>query len=94
MTASDAPLILPRVFLRACRRAGSRLKVADSMGTELSGHGLLMRTLILRRLLKRNVLADDERYVGLLLPPSAPAVVAADTSRSARTATAPPEGTV
>lgn len=76
MTASDAPRILPRLFLRTCRRAGSRLKVADSMGTELTGHALLMRTLILRRLLKRNILADNERYVGLLLPPSAPAVVA------------------
>jgi acyl-[acyl-carrier-protein]-phospholipid O-acyltransferase/long-chain-fatty-acid--[acyl-carrier-protein] ligase len=69
-------MILPRLFLRACRRAGSRLKVADSMGTELTGNALLLRTLILRRLLKRLVLADDEQYVGLLLPPSAGAVVA------------------
>jgi acyl-[acyl-carrier-protein]-phospholipid O-acyltransferase/long-chain-fatty-acid--[acyl-carrier-protein] ligase len=37
---------------------------------------LLMRTIILRRLLKRYVLADDEQYVGLLLPPSAGGFVA------------------
>jgi acyl-[acyl-carrier-protein]-phospholipid O-acyltransferase/long-chain-fatty-acid--[acyl-carrier-protein] ligase len=76
MTASNEPLILPRLFLRSCRRAGSRLKVADSMGTEMSGRSLLLRTLILRRLLARNVLSNDEKYVGLLLPPSAGAVVA------------------
>jgi acyl-[acyl-carrier-protein]-phospholipid O-acyltransferase / long-chain-fatty-acid--[acyl-carrier-protein] ligase len=74
MTA--APLILPRQFLRSCRRAGSRLKVADSVGTEMTGTALLLRTLVLRRLLARHVLADDEKYVGLLLPPSAGAVVA------------------
>jgi acyl-[acyl-carrier-protein]-phospholipid O-acyltransferase/long-chain-fatty-acid--[acyl-carrier-protein] ligase len=76
MTHSHEHLILPRLFLRACRRAGSRLKVADSMGTEMSGNAFLLRTLILRRLLARNVLADDEKYVGLLLPPSAGAVIA------------------
>ena len=69
-------MILPRVFLRACRRAGSRIKVADSTGAELTGNALLLRTLILRRLLRRQVLADDERYVGLLLPPSVGGVVA------------------
>jgi acyl-[acyl-carrier-protein]-phospholipid O-acyltransferase/long-chain-fatty-acid--[acyl-carrier-protein] ligase len=53
-----------------------RAKVADSLGTELTGAGLLMRSLILRRLLRREVLADDEQFVGLLLPPSAGAVLA------------------
>src|SRR5688500_2376502 len=76
MTPSKPPLILPRLFLRSCRRAGARLKVADSTGTEMSGNVLLLRTLILRRLLARNILANDEKYVGLLLPPSAGAVVA------------------
>lgn len=76
MKASESsPMILPRMFLRACRRAGKRLKVADSVGTELSGHSLLLRSLILRRLLGR-LLADDEQYVGLLLPPSAGGVLA------------------
>ena len=35
-----------------------------------------MRSLIFRRLLLRNVLADDERFVGVLLPPSVGAVLA------------------
>ncbi len=63
------PMNLPVAFLKRCRRCGGRSKIAD-LGTELSGRNLLIRTLILRRLLLRNVLADDERYVGLLLPPS------------------------
>ena len=53
-----------------------RPKVADSTGAELTGAGLLTRTLIFRRLLRREVLAPDERNVGLLLPPTAAAVVA------------------
>ena len=72
---ATAAMTLPRIFLRTCRRAGSRLKVADSTGMELTGHALLMRSLIVRRLLLRHVVADDEKYVGLLLPPSAAAVV-------------------
>ncbi len=70
---SDAPLndlILPRKFLRMCRRRMRRAKVADSTGVELSGAGLLTRTLVVRRLLRREVLAEDERNVGVLLPPS------------------------
>jgi len=69
-------LVLPRKFLRMCRRSLRRAKVADSLGTELTGAGLLLRSLILRRLLRREVLADDEQFVGLLLPPSAGAVLA------------------
>ncbi len=46
------------------------------MGNELTGGGLLARSLILRRLLLRGVLADDEPFVGLLLPPSVAGVVA------------------
>jgi acyl-[acyl-carrier-protein]-phospholipid O-acyltransferase/long-chain-fatty-acid--[acyl-carrier-protein] ligase len=68
--------VLPRRFLRTCRRALRRPKLADSTGTELSGAEVLVRTLILRRLLRREVLADDERNVGLLLPPSVAAVLA------------------
>lgn len=69
-------LILPRTFLRTCRRSLRRPKIADSMGTELTGGTLLLRTLILRRLLLRHVLSRQERFVGLLLPPSVGAVVA------------------
>jgi acyl-[acyl-carrier-protein]-phospholipid O-acyltransferase / long-chain-fatty-acid--[acyl-carrier-protein] ligase len=67
-------LILPRKFLRMCRRRMRRPKVADSTGAELSGAGLLTRTLLVRRLLRR-LLAADEPNVGVLLPPSAAGVV-------------------
>ncbi len=63
-------VVLPRKFLRTCRRAGRRLKAADTTGVELSGNDLLLRTLIVRRLMRREILAPDERFVGLLLPPS------------------------
>lgn len=72
---SQDMMILPRKFLRMCRRRMRAPKVADSMGTELSGAGLLLRTLVLRRLLRREVLAPDEQCVGVILPPSAPGVV-------------------
>ena len=60
---------LPVAFLKMCRQVGRRSKLAD-LSSEITGRELLIRTLILRRLLLREVLADDERYVGLLLPPS------------------------
>ncbi|MBM4003700.1 MAG: MFS transporter [Planctomycetes bacterium] len=63
-------------FVGMCRRRGNGLKVADSTGAELTGRQLLMRTLALRRALRREVLGDDERYVGVLLPPSAAGTVA------------------
>ena len=46
------------------------------MGTKLTGGDLLLRTLVLRRILARDVLAADEKHVGLLLPPSAGGAVA------------------
>ena len=69
-------MILPRAFLRACRRSLRRPKLADSLGTELTGGKLLAGALIFRRLLLREVLSPDEKYVGLLLPPSAAGVLA------------------
>jgi acyl-[acyl-carrier-protein]-phospholipid O-acyltransferase/long-chain-fatty-acid--[acyl-carrier-protein] ligase len=68
-------LILPRKFLRVCHRQMRMRKVADSMGTELTGANLLLRTLILRRILRRDVFAPDEQCVGILLPPSVPCLV-------------------
>ena len=53
-----------------CRRNLWRWKIADSSGATLSGAGLLAGSVALRRLLRREVLAADERYVGVLLPPS------------------------
>lgn len=63
-------------FIRRCKKSKWRSKVADSLGTDLPGGQLLMRTLILRRLLRREVLGDDEQYVGVLLPPSAGGAIA------------------
>jgi len=59
-----------------CRRNMRRIKVADTTGLELTAGSLLTRTLIMRRLLARHVLAADERHVGLLLPPSVVGVLA------------------
>ena len=66
---------LPQRFLRMCRRNLCRPKLADSSGIELTGATLLARTWILRRLLGRCGLGQDEKYVGILLPPSVAAVV-------------------
>jgi acyl-[acyl-carrier-protein]-phospholipid O-acyltransferase/long-chain-fatty-acid--[acyl-carrier-protein] ligase len=67
---------LPLAMVRNCRRALWRPKIADSAGAELTGGSLLMRSLIFRRLLRREVLSAEERFVGLLLPPSAGGVLA------------------
>lgn len=61
---------LPRAFLRKCRAAMFRAKVSDSTGAKLTGGGLLMRTLVLRRILMREILGKEEKFVGILIPPS------------------------
>jgi acyl-[acyl-carrier-protein]-phospholipid O-acyltransferase / long-chain-fatty-acid--[acyl-carrier-protein] ligase len=68
-------LTLPRKFLRMCRTNWRRPKIADSTGVELTGGELLVRTMVLRRVLRR-ILAQEEKYVGVLLPPSAGGVAA------------------
>lgn len=45
------------------------------MGAKLTGGQLLLRTMILRRLLLKHVLQPDERFVGVLIPPSAASVI-------------------
>jgi acyl-[acyl-carrier-protein]-phospholipid O-acyltransferase/long-chain-fatty-acid--[acyl-carrier-protein] ligase len=62
-------------MLRKCRKTLFRFKIADSSGMQLKGGALMMRSLILRRLLQREVLRADEKYVGILLPPSVGGVV-------------------
>ena len=64
-------LIPARQFLRACRNAKKRSKVADSAGMDLTGGKLLTAALIFRRVLLRDHLEKDEDMVGVLLPPSA-----------------------
>ncbi len=68
-------LIPPRVFLRNCRKNSKAPKIADSMGEELTGRDVLLRTFILRRLLLREVLEPGEKYVGILIPPSCGAAI-------------------
>ena len=63
-------------FIRSCKRRPRRSKVADSSDTDNTGGELLLRTLILRRLLRREKLDPHERYVGVLLPPSVGGVIA------------------
>jgi len=58
--------------LKRCRRG---FRVADSLGTELSGKALLMRALALRHHLRSQHLAPSETNVGILLPPSVAATV-------------------
>jgi acyl-[acyl-carrier-protein]-phospholipid O-acyltransferase/long-chain-fatty-acid--[acyl-carrier-protein] ligase len=70
------PTPLYRDVLRSCRHRRRTTKVVDSTGAELTGGMLLARSFVLQRLLRRHVLTDDERYVGIMLPPSAAAVAA------------------
>jgi acyl-[acyl-carrier-protein]-phospholipid O-acyltransferase/long-chain-fatty-acid--[acyl-carrier-protein] ligase len=73
-SAIDDPPVLQRRLLRACRSAASRLKMADSLGTRVTGRQLLTRILAAQSVLDR-VLAPEERMVGVLLPPSVGAAV-------------------
>jgi acyl-[acyl-carrier-protein]-phospholipid O-acyltransferase/long-chain-fatty-acid--[acyl-carrier-protein] ligase len=61
-----------------CRRNLLRPKVADTTGVELTGAGLLLRALVLRRVLRREIPAapGQGKPVGLLVPPTVAAVVA------------------
>lgn len=69
-------LPLSRLFIRRCQQRLKTSKVADSMGSDLTGADTLLRALILRRLLRRHVIKPDEKYVGVLLPPSVPGFLA------------------
>jgi acyl-[acyl-carrier-protein]-phospholipid O-acyltransferase/long-chain-fatty-acid--[acyl-carrier-protein] ligase len=76
MPSRDRDLVLSRQFVRMCRRNLRKNKIADSSGLEFSGGRLLAGAIGLRRLLRREVVAADEQYIGLLLPPSVAAVLA------------------
>jgi acyl-[acyl-carrier-protein]-phospholipid O-acyltransferase/long-chain-fatty-acid--[acyl-carrier-protein] ligase len=69
MTTSDDRdfHLLPTVIER-CRNRRGELKLADSTGARLTGGETLIRALVLRRVLRRHFLADDERLVGVMLP--------------------------
>lgn len=65
---------LPRAFVLAARERGGTLAVCDSTGAKLSYRDTLIRALALARALSRRL--DSSQYVGVLLPPSAPCIVA------------------
>jgi len=67
--------IVTRSFIRSAKNRKRISKVADSTGADLSGGETLLRSLVLRRILRRGILAPDETHVGVLLPPSAGGVV-------------------
>ena len=71
---SNFPVLASRV-IRVWRTRGRGMQAADSMGQEIGGRELLTRVLALRRVLRREVLQEDEEYVGVLLPPSVGGVV-------------------
>ena len=65
--------LLRKVLRRLHERARTTL-VSDSTGATLNGRDTLLRALVLRRLLRRELAADD-RNVGVLLPPTVAGVV-------------------
>ena len=76
MTSTGQPsLAPPQQFLRQCRNRGGQVKLADSLGQSMTGMQLLLRTLVMRRILRRHF-RDDEKNVGVLLPSSAVAAMA------------------
>jgi len=68
-------MVLPRLMIRKCRKAMFRWKIADTSDQSLTGGQILMRSLILRRMLLRDLITPDEKYVGVLFPPANPAVI-------------------
>ena len=67
-----------RLFIRSCKKSMKRPRMADSSGVELTGSRLLASVLALRRVLIRDILAADERHVGILLPPTVACGLAKD----------------
>ena len=57
-------------MIKQCKKRRFSEKIGDSTGQSVAGGSLLMRTLIVRRLLRKHVLSTDESTVGVLLPPS------------------------
>ena len=57
-------------FVYSCKRQKFKSKIADSLKSEEKGGTLLLRSLVLRRLLRREILDKDETAVGVLIPPT------------------------
>jgi acyl-[acyl-carrier-protein]-phospholipid O-acyltransferase/long-chain-fatty-acid--[acyl-carrier-protein] ligase len=67
-TSSDGSLKLLPTIIDRCRQRRGRLKLADSTGATLTGGETLVRALVLRRVLRKHFLAEDEQRVGIMLP--------------------------
>jgi acyl-[acyl-carrier-protein]-phospholipid O-acyltransferase/long-chain-fatty-acid--[acyl-carrier-protein] ligase len=73
MPARKTTSLLRNVISQLHKRAGVTT-LSDSTGASLTGRQTLLRALVLRRLLRRH-LAADERNIGVLLPPTVAAAV-------------------
>lgn len=66
---ANPPTSLLRKVITQLRGRANRRTLADSTGASLTGREVLIRSLVLRRLLRR-VLRPDEQRVGIMLPPT------------------------
>lgn len=64
---------LGRAFLETHRKMGDKPCLVDSTGAKLNYKETLLRTMVLARALKREL--GDEKYIGVYLPPCAPAAI-------------------
>lgn len=65
---------LPRAFLQQAKKQPHALAVCDSLGTNLTYHQLLLRSIALANVLSKRL--NSSLCVGIMLPPSVGAVVA------------------
>ena len=70
----ETSLLLHYQLLKSLHAAGQRFKMADSLGTRLTGRQLLTRILAARLVLEKT-LGPEEKRVGILLPPTAGAAI-------------------
>lgn len=65
-----------RRMLRLWKTKQANEQVAgDSTGMEVTGKGALLHTLVLQNMFRSRILSEEEKNVGLLLPPSVPAML-------------------
>ena len=64
----------PQNFIRECKRRKFKFKAGDSTGGNATGGNLLMRALILKRLLEREGICEQDN-VGVMIPPSIGGVI-------------------
>ncbi len=70
-TSKSDEMTPARRFIRSCKKTLSAVRLADSSGVELTGGKLLAATLAMRRVLVREIIGKDEKFIGILLPATA-----------------------